>query len=184
MTNGNWGVESCVSHSSPKTGLEWGTQHSLPRRKPGHRGRRSAARPPNRMESSANRPFHPHRRISGVSSTRQFVISTANKCWVPHSSPVFGLEWATQDSTRPSLRFVIKSLACSSTPPAANLLAAPASRGPGSFHRPDHCFRLVYRLLVLFFRHRIGYDAAARLNVTLLSFEEHAANGNTGVEIS
>src|ERR1700677_5034329 len=25
MTNRDWGVECCVSHSSPKTGLEWGT---------------------------------------------------------------------------------------------------------------------------------------------------------------
>src|ERR1700677_4781614 len=28
---GDWGVvECCVSHSSPKTRLEWGTQHLLP----------------------------------------------------------------------------------------------------------------------------------------------------------
>ncbi len=56
--------------------------------------------------------------------------------------------------------------------------------GPRSFDGPDHCFRLVYRLLVLFFRHRIGYDPAARLNVALLSFEKHAADGDAGVEIS
>ena len=24
------------------------------------------------------------------------VFSTSNECWVPHSSPVFGLEWDTQ----------------------------------------------------------------------------------------
>src|ERR1700733_793192 len=30
-TRGDWGVvKCCVSHSSPKTGLEWGTQRSLP----------------------------------------------------------------------------------------------------------------------------------------------------------
>ena len=70
---------------------------------------------------------------------------------------------------------------CSSTPPATDLLAAPASRGSRSFDRPDHRFRLLYRLLILFLRHRIGDDGAACLNVALLSFEEHAADGNARV---
>jgi hypothetical protein len=73
---------------------------------------------------------------------------------------------------------------CSSTPPATTLLAVPTSHGARSFDGPDHCFRLVYRLFILFFRHRIGYDAATRLNVALLSFEKHAADGDAGVEIS
>ena len=35
----------------------------------------------------------------------------ATKVGVPHSSPVFGLEWDTQHSQRPCLRFVIRSVA-------------------------------------------------------------------------
>jgi hypothetical protein len=70
--------------------------------------------------------------------------------------------------------------------PSATLLCSLScpSRGACPFDGPDYRLGLVHGLLILFFRHRIGHDAGPCLNVALLSFEKHAADGNAGVEIS
>jgi hypothetical protein len=39
--------------------------------------------------------------LSGGNYSSLHISCTGNECGVPHSSPVFGLEWDTQHSTTP-----------------------------------------------------------------------------------